>query len=366
MENKICVYAICKNEEQFVDKWYESMKEADYICVLDTGSTDNTVEKLKEHGIKVEQKIINPWRFDVARNESMKLIPEDCNILACIDLDEVFEAGWAEKIKQAWTPDTTRIQYEYIWSHTASGADLRIFVTDKIHDRSWHWEYPVHETLCKENESEGVYTYVEGVRLHHYPVHKESRKSYLNLLRLRVEEYPEDWYGKLYLGHELNYSGLYEESIIQLTDILMNYSEHYSQIEKSNCYLFIGDNYRLLGDKVKAMQSYLLSIDEEPTLREGYIEIAKIYLEQKKYNLAIEYVKEGLKMGVRHYSWLERDASWSYVPWGILTEASYYLGNKRDSIAYAYKALQFDKENNWLQENLKICLEQTSLEDLIK
>ena len=45
--NKICVYAICKNEEKFVDKWLESMSEADYIVVLDTGSTDNTYNLLK-------------------------------------------------------------------------------------------------------------------------------------------------------------------------------------------------------------------------------------------------------------------------------------------------------------------------------
>ena len=42
---KVCVYAICKNEEKFVDRWYNSMKEADQIFVLDTGSTDNTVNK---------------------------------------------------------------------------------------------------------------------------------------------------------------------------------------------------------------------------------------------------------------------------------------------------------------------------------
>ena len=51
---KVCVYAICLNEEKFVDRWYESMKEADEIVVLDTGSTDNTVEKLRSKGIKVE------------------------------------------------------------------------------------------------------------------------------------------------------------------------------------------------------------------------------------------------------------------------------------------------------------------------
>ena len=58
MENKICVYAICKNEAQFVKRWYDSMKEADYIVVLDTGSTDNTVHKLKDLGVNVIYKNI--------------------------------------------------------------------------------------------------------------------------------------------------------------------------------------------------------------------------------------------------------------------------------------------------------------------
>ena len=36
----ICVYAICKNEAKFVDRWMDSMSEADHIVVLDTGSVD--------------------------------------------------------------------------------------------------------------------------------------------------------------------------------------------------------------------------------------------------------------------------------------------------------------------------------------
>ena len=45
---KVCVYAICKNEEKFVKRWVNSMKEADEIYVLDTGSTDNTIKLLKK------------------------------------------------------------------------------------------------------------------------------------------------------------------------------------------------------------------------------------------------------------------------------------------------------------------------------
>ena len=56
MKKKICVYAISKNEIKFVERWYNSVKEADYVCVLDTGSDDGTFEKLKELGAIVEQK----------------------------------------------------------------------------------------------------------------------------------------------------------------------------------------------------------------------------------------------------------------------------------------------------------------------
>ena len=45
---KICVYAICKNEEKFIERLVKSMSEADEIYVLDTGSTDNSVKKLKK------------------------------------------------------------------------------------------------------------------------------------------------------------------------------------------------------------------------------------------------------------------------------------------------------------------------------
>lgn len=43
----VAIYAICKNEEKYVDKWMESMLEADKICVLDTGSTDSTYKLLQ-------------------------------------------------------------------------------------------------------------------------------------------------------------------------------------------------------------------------------------------------------------------------------------------------------------------------------
>ncbi|MDY5243263.1 MAG: glycosyl transferase family 2, partial [Eubacterium sp.] len=82
---KIAVYAIAKNEEKFVDRWYNSMKEADEIFVCDTGSKENPAEKLKRLGAKVKRINIEPLRFDRARNESLEFVDEDVDICVCTD-----------------------------------------------------------------------------------------------------------------------------------------------------------------------------------------------------------------------------------------------------------------------------------------
>lgn len=94
-KNKVAVYTICKNEINYVNSFMDSMSEADAVFVLDTGSTDGTVEKLRERGAIVFEKIIKPWDFSKARNAILKQIPKEFNVLVSVDLDEVFHAGWA-------------------------------------------------------------------------------------------------------------------------------------------------------------------------------------------------------------------------------------------------------------------------------
>ena len=78
---KITVYAICKNESKNIKEWYNSMKEADEIIVLDTGSTDESISILKKlpKVILYQEKIV-PWRFDIARNKSLSYVSKDTDI----------------------------------------------------------------------------------------------------------------------------------------------------------------------------------------------------------------------------------------------------------------------------------------------
>ncbi len=133
---KICVYAICKNERQFVERWVRSMREADDVVALDTGSTDGTVEALRAQGVSVSEKVISPWRFDAARNESMKLIPADADVCVCTDLDEEFAPGWRAALEAQWRPGAQRGRYRYTWSFNPDGSEGTVLWPDKIHARS--------------------------------------------------------------------------------------------------------------------------------------------------------------------------------------------------------------------------------------
>lgn len=370
--NKICVYAICKNESKFVDKWLESMAEADYIVVLDTGSDDDTYELLKNDSrvYRVEQKEINPWRFDVARNESMKLIPSDANILLCTDLDEVLEPGWAAAIKKNWQDGFhVRGWYKYAWSHDANGEPGRIFYYDKLHSNDgWYWKAPVHEYLYNDKynkEYEIKHTlnlFDKGVYLHHYPDYSKPRSSYLPLLELRTEEDENDYYGKYYLAHEYYYRGFYEKSIKTLEDILNNqkYKPYHTPLEIAACYLFIGDSYRAIGNKQLAIYNYNLAIASEPTYREPYIAAAQILNEDKKFYMSIGYIKECLNKTIRHYNWLERDSSWKEDIDDSLAISYFYLGENEKSLYHAERAYNFNNKSKRVINNYNIIKENIS------
>jgi len=64
---------IVKNEERFLAECLESVKDCvDEICIVDTGSTDRTVEIARSYGAKIE---FREWRndFSWARNESLAM-----------------------------------------------------------------------------------------------------------------------------------------------------------------------------------------------------------------------------------------------------------------------------------------------------
>lgn len=350
---KIYVYAICKNEEQFVNRWVESMKEADGIFVLDTGSTDNTVENLKKQGVIVKQKIITPWRFDVARNESLKLIPEDADICVCTDLDELFEKGWRKTLEEKWTKSTTRARYNYNWSLNKNNNPLVNFYIEKIHSpKGYRWTHPVHEVLTYENGNEKFIT-LDNITLNHYPDSTKSRNSYLPLLELSVKENPKDDRNMHYLGREYMYYGRWEDSIKILKRHLRLKTATWKD-ERSASMRFIARGYKNLKNYKAARKWLTLAMKEAPHLRDPFMERALLEYELKNYKNVEKYCLLALQIIDHPKTYINEIFSWDNTVYDLLSISCYYQKKYNYALYFVNLALKFEPTNKRLLENKKI------------
>lgn len=349
---KVCVYAICKNEEQFVDRWYESMKEADAIYVLDTGSTDNTVDKLRERGINVKVQEIKPWRFDIARNLSLDMVPEDCDICVCTDLDEVLNEGWRSELERVWNKDTTRCRYIYNWKLDENDKPIVSFYYEKFHARNgFKWIYPVHEVLSYDgNES---YVITDKIILNHYPDESKSRGSYLGLLELSVKEYPESDRNRHYLGREYMFHSRWNEAIDTLLSHLKMENATWKD-ERAASMRFIARCYKNLNRLEEARMWFRKAIIEAPYLRDAYVELAMLEYNEKNYLEVDKYCKEAIKIKINERSYINEPFTFDETTYDLLSISNYYLGKYEDSLYYINEALKINPNNERIINNKKL------------
>ena len=350
---KICVYAICKNESKFVKRWVESMKEADEIYVLDTGSEDNTRDLLESLGVHVYKKTISPWRFDTARNESLKLVPSDCDICVCTDLDEVFESGWRAKLENIWEENITRLAYNYNWKLDKNNKPEINFYIEKIHSRKGYtWKYPVHEILVYEEKNEKIKT-TDDITLNHYPDSKKSRKSYLKLLEISVQENSEDDRNMHYLGREYMYYKKWNKSIDTLIKHL-NLKNAVWKDERCASMRFISRCYQNLGRFDEARMWLDKAIQEAPYLRDPYMEKALLEYRFCNWNEVIKYCLLALTITTHQKTYINEIFSWNNTVYDLLSIGYYELGDYEKSYQFANKALNMDPKDKRIKKNIKI------------
>ena len=364
MKNKICVYAICKNEIKFIERWYNSVKEADYVCVLDTGSSDGSFEKLKKLGIITQQIKYANFRFDVARNDSLKLIPPDTTICVCVDLDEFFIPGWSKILKENWKPDTTQARYRYTWNFNPNGTEDTVFMAEKIHSlNNFIWVNPVHEVLSFKGNTNNIIN-LPQIQLNHKADNTKSRSSYLPLLELAVKENPENDRNIHYLGREYYFYKQYNKAISTLKKHLQCKSAIWKD-ERCTSLRYIAKCYFALG-KIKKQEKYLLlAILENNNLREPYFELGEFYYNNKKYLKAIFAFEEMLKIKNREINYISLSICWSGLVYDYLAICYYELKDYKKAILNTEIALTY-KNDERLKNNLKIYKQLLSTELRIK
>ena len=358
---KVVVYAITKNEETFVKRWYESMKEADEIYVLDTGSEDNTVKLLEELGVNVSVKIIEPWRFDVARNMSLDLVPTDADICVCTDLDEVFKPGWRREIEKVWKKGNNRLRYVYNWSLDKKDNPIISFYGEKIHSRSnYKWIHPVHEILSYDGKDE-KFLLTDNVVINHYPDSSKSRGSYLSLLELSILEEPEDDRNMHYLGREYMYYSRWNDCIDTLIKHL-NLPTATWKDERCASMRFIARSYINLGRYEEAKLWLNKAIKEAPYLRDPYVEMALLNYRLENYIEVIKNCTLALSIKENKKTYINESFCWDYTIDDLLSISYYNLGIYDISLYYIDRALVYNNDDERLIKNREIIYEKNSRE----
>ena len=120
-ESRLTVCMIAKNEEEFIGQALASVKEvAHQVIVVDTGSTDRTVEIAREHGAQVYDFEWND-HFADARNHALQYARGDWVLV--LDADEELMAGTLEDLRNDLTiANTLGLRIPLINKQTAAGG----------------------------------------------------------------------------------------------------------------------------------------------------------------------------------------------------------------------------------------------------
>lgn len=360
---KIYVYAICKNEEKHIERWVSSMKEADGIYVLDTGSTDKSVELLKKNGVNVTVKKYENFKFDEARNDSLNLVPDDVDICVCTDIDEVFNENWRDNLEEIWTKDTDRLRYNLNFTFNDEGKPISTYFISKIHKKNkYTWTHSIHEVLAYIGTTHENILTSDKITISHYPDLTKDRSYYLNLLENAVKENPEDDRNMHYLGREYMYNEEWNKSIDTLIKHINLKSSTWKE-ERSASMRFISRGYINLKRYDEAEMWLKKAINETPNLREPYIELGMLYYTIEKYDEGIKYLEEGIKIKEKSPTYINEEFAWNETPYDLISLCYYNVSNYVKSLENVEIALKMNKNNERLNNNYKIIKEkQKSIE----
>ena len=345
---KIAVYAIAKNEEQFVKRFCESARDADYILIADTGSTDSTVSLALDCGATVQSIFISPWRFDKARDAALSIIPPDIDVCISLDLDEELQEGWREEIERVWKEDTTRLRYKFDWGMGIS------FYYEKIHHRKgYHWHHPCHEYPVPDVRTKEVWAHTDMLLVVHKPDPTKSRGQYLDLLKVAVTEDSRCPRNAFYYARELTFYRHWDEAISELNRYLALPEATW---ENERCYAMrlMGKCYDELGQYWNALKWYRLACAEAPMTREPWCEMAMFSYRNQQWTDCYFAAKKALEITNKQEVYTMNPDVWTEQPHDLASIAAWHLGLKDEAVEHCQAALMYAPANERIQNNLQM------------
>ncbi|MGH4120174.1 glycosyltransferase [Clostridium sp.] len=241
MKNEVSLCMIVKNEENYLPRCLSSIKDiVDEIIIVDTGSTDKTVDIAKSFGAKV---YYFKWNnnFSEARNESLKYATKDWILI--LDADDELYAQDQQKLVEflnSQLEENAIYNFETLnyYGDTIDDNSITINLNPRLYknNHGTHYEGEVHNQLItSESSYNAIYSLI---KIHHYGymndsiASKNKRKRNITILNEQLKKDPDDSFTHFNLGTE--YAALNDYKTA-----LEHYYKSYEKFEPHNGYSFL-------------------------------------------------------------------------------------------------------------------------------
>jgi len=257
---QLSVVMIVKNEEEVLGKCLETVKDADEIVILDTGSEDKTKEIAQRYTARFLENVYT-WCDDFAgaRNEAKKYATG--NWILSIDADETLEPGGIEKLKRD------------IEVAEKTGCDAVDVVMTCINNSYYYprcfkndpeilWKGPIHEVPNAKKRGVGTVKITYG----YSPAHKKDPNRSLRILEKYVKDNPDCKREVYYLAREYTYKKEWEKAVYWFNQ----YIERAVWIpEKTDAFYLLAKSYWNLSRGDDARDACLKAILLNPNFKEA-------------------------------------------------------------------------------------------------
>lgn len=171
----IRVIVIAKDEEKALPGFFKQFEQVTREwCVLDTGSTDKTVEIARNLGCRVES---GPFEdFAAARNEAVRRFGQGADWIVMIDPDERLDEHTIKHLREFVYRTEADILYSPLQAKYPNG-EIRTFVSKPFAWRNIpgiRWIFKVHEKLVGSQRQAIV---VNSMNTHLIELHEDGRRQ---------------------------------------------------------------------------------------------------------------------------------------------------------------------------------------------
>lgn len=380
MKFSICL--IARNEEKTLPRLLDSLKEyqekGGKVIVLDTGSTDKTVEVARSLGCEVTEvgdKFMRTIDAKLADDINKKFIVENepavvkegdtffdfgaaRNYLATLsptehismpDADEIYTALDLDRIEKAIDEGFEQMKYNFVYSHDAFGNEALKFEHCKFYDRrKLHWVGLVHEVLMPiegQGQPKSIFLEENIIKLEHFQNHETDRSNYLIGLAVDCFEKPDNQRNSHYFGREMAWLGRPKSAIRELErHVRMNGWAP----ERSKSMMLIAKCWLQLNFEGTALDWYFRAFMADSTRREPLLALADHFYHKKDAQKAACFANAALEISESLAYWDDRSYN-EFKPHEILYWAQWYLGDKMGAKFHYKRALQLQPDNEKLK-----------------